>query len=126
MRENLAQKIRKPKSENRRKSEPQMPKAAENGSLQPSACQRIQSRMTSSVSFRAGVERRAKIDRRAAQLGLDRTRYMIALVDRDLENEAAPEKHRFASEDFIGCVSLGGNASNNAAVRRALQQMGRR
>ncbi len=60
----------------------------------------------------------AAMDARAATLGQDRTKYILSLVERDLEAEKSPRKHRFASEDLIGSLRTGLKSGDNATVRR--------
>ncbi len=61
----------------------------------------------------------AAVDRRAAQSGLDRTGYLLRLVEQDLSKPAPKGRRRFASSHLLGkFVSQG---STNAAVRAALK-----
>ncbi len=62
------------------------------------------------------------MDARAARLGQDRSKYILTLVQRDLAEEQKPRKHRFASYDLIGCVSLGNGPATNDNTRRIIQQ----
>ncbi len=64
----------------------------------------------------------ARLDRRAAELGQDRSGYVRGLVDRDLENSSAPRGHVFASEDLVGCVETGIKSGDNATVRKTIRQ----
>jgi hypothetical protein len=61
----------------------------------------------------------AALDRRAADSGLDRTRYLLRLVDQDLLRPAPKSRRRFASEHLLGKFRSQG--STNAAVRAALR-----
>jgi hypothetical protein len=61
----------------------------------------------------------AAIDRRAANSGLDRTKYLLRLVDEDLARPVAGSKRRFASAHLLGKFRSKG--SSNKAVRAALK-----
>lgn len=64
----------------------------------------------------------AAIDARAARLGQDRTKYILALVERDLNEEKKPRRHKFASADLMGSVSTGIGSGDNATIRKIIQQ----
>ena len=64
----------------------------------------------------------AAMDARAARLGQDRTKYILTLVERDLIEDKKPRKHKFASHDLIGCVSIGNGPATNENTRRIIQQ----
>ena len=64
----------------------------------------------------------AAIDARAARLGQDRTKYILTLVERDLIEDKTPSKHKFASHDLIGCVSIGNGPATNENPRRIIQR----
>jgi hypothetical protein len=64
----------------------------------------------------------ARVDRRAAQLGRDRSGYVRALIDQDLEQPADRHRHKFASEDLIGVFDTGQGPADNATVRRLARQ----
>jgi hypothetical protein len=75
--------------------------------------------MTRVVSLRMPLEKVAALDRRAADSGLDRTGYLLRLVEEDLLRPAPKSRRRFASAHLLGkFVSQG---STNAAVRAALK-----
>ena len=61
----------------------------------------------------------AAIDSRAADNGLDRTKYLLRLVDQDLARVAPKSKRRFASTHLLGRFCSRG--SSNAQVRAALK-----
>jgi hypothetical protein len=76
--------------------------------------------MTTPISVRVKPARLNRIDARAAQLGFaDRSKYLLALVERDL-SEAADEPVRFQSEDLIGSVRVGTGPATNANTRRVI------
>ena len=68
----------------------------------------------------------AKAETRAAQLGLDRARYVRNLIEHDLENGRAAPKRRFASEDLVGRFRLGGQSASNRRAREMLKARSRR
>jgi hypothetical protein len=61
----------------------------------------------------------AALDRRAADSGLDRTGYLLRLVEQDLLRPAPKRRRRFASGHLLGKFESRG--STNAAVRAALK-----
>ena len=60
----------------------------------------------------------AEVDRRAADAGLDRTGYILRLLDRDLSRKGPKNRRRFASSHLLGKFRSAG--STNAQVRAAL------
>jgi len=74
--------------------------------------------MTKPFSLRARPSLIAAIDARAAQLGQDRTKYILSLVEDDLTAGKTRRRHKFASADLIGCVSTGIKSGDNATIRR--------
>ena len=60
----------------------------------------------------------AAIDRRAADAGLDRTGYILRLVEQDLARPAPKRRRRFASSQLLGKFRSSG--SSNPEVRAAL------
>ena len=75
--------------------------------------------MTQVISLRVRPEKVAEIDRRAADSGLDRTKYLLHLVDKDLAGNAPKSRRRFASLRLLGKFRSRG--SSNAEVRAALK-----
>ena len=61
----------------------------------------------------------AAIDRRATDSGLDRTKYILRLVEKDLAQPMPKSKRRFASAHLLGKFQSKG--SSNAQVRAALK-----
>ena len=78
--------------------------------------------MTQVISLRVPPGKVAAIDRRAADAGLDRTNYLLRLVDEDLTRPAPKSRRRFASLRLLGKFRSRG--SSNAAVRAALKSQG--
>ena len=60
----------------------------------------------------------AAVDRRAADAGLDRTGYILRLVEQDLARQAPKGRRRFASAHLLGKFHSTGSA--NSQVRAAL------
>jgi hypothetical protein len=75
--------------------------------------------MTKVISVRMPSEKAAAIDRRAADSGLDRSKYLVRLVDLDLARPAPKSKRRFASVRLLGKFHSSG--SSNAAIRAAMK-----
>ncbi len=78
--------------------------------------------MTHVVSLRMPREKVAAIDRRAADSGVDRTKYLLRLVEEDLARRAPKQKRRFASIHLLGKFQSKG--SSNAQVRAAVKSQG--
>jgi hypothetical protein len=75
--------------------------------------------MTQVVSIRMPSEKVAAIDRRATSNGVDRTKYLLRLVEQDLARPERKSKRRFASGHLLGRFRTLG--SSNAQVRAALK-----
>ena len=78
--------------------------------------------MAKVLTFRLSPGKLARVDRRAAELGRDRSGYIRALIDEALEQPARTGRHKFASEDLIGAFSLGYGTADNATVRRLARE----
>lgn len=85
--------------------------------LQGLCCKQIC--MTEVVSLRMPSDKVAAIDRRAADSGLDRTKYLLRLVEQDLTRPAPKSRRRFASMHLLGKFRSMG--SSNAAVRAVVR-----
>ena len=74
--------------------------------------------MTQVLTVRVPPDLMAKADARAAQLGLDRGKYVRALIEQDVVAGAMDRRRRrFASEEFIGSMPLGRGPYTNRRVR---------
>jgi len=74
--------------------------------------------MTEVLTVRVPPDLLAKADARAAQLGLDRGKYVRALIEDDVTAGAKQgRRRRFSSESFIGSVPLGRGPYMNRRVR---------
>jgi hypothetical protein len=79
--------------------------------------------MTQILTVRVPPALVAKADARAAELGLDRGKYLRSLIEQDLETSAGERrKRKFASEDFIGSVPLGLGPYTNQKVRGIVRE----
>ena len=82
----------------------------------------IHIRMANVVTVRLPPGKLAHVDRRAAELGQDRSTYMRGLIDGDLKSAKRSPKHVFASEDLVGCVATGIASGDNRTVRKVIRQ----
>ncbi len=83
--------------------------------------------MTHVLTVRVPPDLMAKADERAAQLGLDRGKYVRSLIEQDLVvGSKEGRRRRFASEEFIGSVPLGRGPYTNRRVRAIVEQRLRR
>jgi hypothetical protein len=79
--------------------------------------------MTRVLTVRVSPALVAKADARAAELGLDRGKYVRSLIEQDVSSEGRRgRKRKFASEDFIGSASLGLGPYTNRRVRAVVRE----
>jgi hypothetical protein len=78
--------------------------------------------MTKLLSVRVDPGVMAQIDSRSAELGRNRSEYILALVERDLEQARGERGHRFASADLIGSLRTGISSGDNATVREIVRK----
>ena len=79
--------------------------------------------MTQVLTVRVPPHLIAKADRRAAELGLDRGKYVRSLIEQDVTTTAKQRsKRKFVSEDFIGSVPLAGGPYTNRRVRAIVRE----
>ena len=78
--------------------------------------------MSEVLTVRIAPELLARADARAAQLGIERARYVRGLIERDVEAGAAGTRRQFASEDLVGRFRLGGQSATNQRVRESLRR----
>jgi hypothetical protein len=79
--------------------------------------------MTEVLTVRVPPYLMAKAEARAADLGLDKGKYVRALIEQDLASLVnTPRGKRFASEDFIGALPLGKGPYTNSRVRRLVRE----
>jgi hypothetical protein len=80
--------------------------------------------MTKSFLIRARPSLISAINARAEQLGQNRSRYIVKLVERDLAEAKAqkPRKHKFVSYDLIGAYNTGIKSGDNATIRKTVRQ----
>ena len=77
------------------------------------------------LTIRVPVQKLARIDRRAAELGQDRSHYVRGLIEQDLRSAPKPPRHVFASEDLVGCVSTGIKANDSATLWKIIREHAR-
>ena len=79
--------------------------------------------MTQVLTARVPAHLIAKADRRAAELGLDRGKYVRSLIEQDVTTSVRQRsKRKFASEDFIGSVPLARGPYTNRRVRAIVRE----
>jgi hypothetical protein len=78
--------------------------------------------MTDVLTLRMPPQKLAKVDRRAAELGQDRSGYVRGLIEEDLRTATKPRKRVFASEDLVGCIATGIRTSNSAHFRKIIRE----
>ena len=83
-------------------------------------CGVIQKCMSNVLTLRIAPGKLARIDRRAAQLGQDRSAYVRGLIEDDLK-ATGTRQHRFVSTDLLGAYRTGMAASDNRTVRRVMR-----
>ena len=75
--------------------------------------------MTRIISLRIPVRKLAEVDRRAADAGLDRTGYLLRLLEAGSVSSSARGRRPFRSKHLLGRFKSSG--SSNAKVRAALK-----
>jgi hypothetical protein len=79
--------------------------------------------MTQILTVRVPPDLVAKADARAAELGLDRGKYVRSLIEQDVSASRRKRRsHKFASEDFIGSVPLARGPYTNRRVRALVRE----
>lgn len=58
--------------------------------------------MTKVLTIRMSPDLLSKAEAKAAQLGMDRAKYLRSLVEDDVRSTGNAPRHRFASEDLAG------------------------
>ena len=83
--------------------------------------------MTRIISVRIPVRKLAEMDRRAASAGLDRTGYLLRLLEIDTEQAPQAKRRAFKSKHLLGHFkSLGStNPKARAALRNAADEKNR-
>jgi hypothetical protein len=82
--------------------------------------------MSTILTLRLSAAKLARVDRRAAEIGRDRSAYVRSLIDQDLDHTAGVSRHKFASEDLIGAFNLGQGTVDNSTVRHLARERLRR
>ena len=79
--------------------------------------------MTQVLTVRVPPDLIAKADRRAAELGLDRGKYVRSLIEQDVTTTAkARSKRKFVSKGFIGSVPLARGPYTNRRIRAIVRE----
>jgi hypothetical protein len=79
--------------------------------------------MTQVLTVRVPPDLLAKADARAAELGIDRGKYVRALIEEDVTSARKERpRRRFKSESFIGSVPLRRGPYTNARVRAVVRE----
>jgi hypothetical protein len=80
--------------------------------------------MTEVLTVRIPPALLCEAEARAAQLGLDRAKYVRSLIEEDVATAKKEKKHKFASEDLIGTYvsPASGDPATNARVREVMKQ----
>jgi len=77
--------------------------------------------MTKVLTLRMDAELLGKVEAKALQLGLDRAKYVRALIEEDVAGQGPVTTRKFASEDLDGMYEGSGLAADNTAVRRQMR-----
>ena len=77
--------------------------------------------MPNVLTVRMSPAKLAKLDRRAAQAGRERSEYVRALIEQDLKQQPESPRHVFASGDLVGTFAIG-VPTDNRSVRRLIRQ----
>jgi hypothetical protein len=78
--------------------------------------------MTRVLTVRVPTVLLDQADARAADLGLDRGKYVRSLIEEDIKAGAVRRRGRFASEEFIGSTPLGAGPYTNRRVKAILSE----
>lgn len=85
------------------------------------SAQRILRRMTKILTIRLDPELLGKAEARAAGMGLDRAKYVRALIEEDLASVRKSLPRKFASEHLAGIYVGDGQSATNASTRDRLK-----
>lgn len=78
--------------------------------------------MTKVLTVRLEPDLLNKAEARAARLGLDRAKYVRALIEDDLARGSGQSPRKFASEDLAGMYEGSGYPATNASARENLRR----
>src|SRR5258708_18676049 len=82
----------------------------------------IQNRMANVLTLRISPAKLAKLDKLAAGSGRDRSGYVRSLIDTALERPQRTARHKFASADLLGALSIGNGPATNENTRRIIRE----
>ena len=77
--------------------------------------------MTKVLTLRIPPALLCQAEAKAARLGLDRAKYVRGLIEEDLAKKEPKKKHKFASHDLMGSLSLGEGPYTNQRVRELMR-----
>jgi hypothetical protein len=77
--------------------------------------------MTKVLTIRLDPDLLGKAEARAAGMGLDRAKYVRALIEEDLATATDSPPRKFASEDLAGNYEGTGHPATNASSRARLK-----
>lgn len=98
------------------------PQSATTTQLTPEHSTCIHFCMTKVLTVRLDQELLNKAEARAVQLGLDRAKYVRALIEEDVHRAGPSAERRFASEDLAGLYEGSGRSATNDRVRNRLRE----
>jgi hypothetical protein len=78
--------------------------------------------MTDVLTVRMSSQQKAEVDRRAAELGQERSAYIRCLIEEDIRTAEKPRKHVFASEDLVGAVDTGVKSGTASSFREIIRE----
>ena len=78
--------------------------------------------MSNILTLRISPARLADLDRAAAAVGRDRSGYVRQLIEQALLRKGRNSRHKFASSDLLGSLSLGIGPATNRTIRRVVRQ----
>ena len=79
--------------------------------------------MSNVLTLRISPAKLARLDRLAAAAGRDRSGYVRRLIEDAIESEGrAGRRHKFASADLLGSLSIGTGPGTNENIRRLVRQ----
>ena len=78
--------------------------------------------MSNVLTLRISPGKLARLDRLAAAAGRDRSGYLRHLIEEAIESEGrAGRRHKFASADLLGSLSLGIGPGTKKNIRRIVR-----
>jgi uncharacterized protein (DUF1778 family) len=78
--------------------------------------------MSNILTLRVSPAKLAELDRAAAAVGRDRSGYVRQLIEHALSQKGRRARHKFASADLLGSLSLGIGPATNKTIRHLIRQ----